>query len=67
MKYRIKEIVDGLGNSEFILQKNIFWNWWVDDRGCSYRKTIASAKRDYELIQELEMCRKTTSVKYHEI
>ena len=58
MKYRIKETIDGNGDSTFIVQEKILW-WWVNDEQWQWRSKYGAEK----CIRSLQ----TKEVKYHTV
>jgi hypothetical protein len=56
MKYRIKETIDGNGDSTFIIQYKLFW-WWVKFMQVSSKYEAEHCVRSLQ----------TKEVKYHSV
>jgi hypothetical protein len=65
-EYRIKEMVNGLGESNFILQCKT-WFGWNDVRDCHYRTNLEESQRDYQNLLKLSLMRSTKEEKYHNV
>jgi hypothetical protein len=58
MKYRIKETIDGNGDSTFRVQYKLFW-WW---KNCGHR-----GEHSKEFAKFWIKSRQTKAVKYHTV